>query len=117
MARPIWNGPEDVRLPKGFLQHQDIRAIVESIRILKREYGREVAIIGKTMGPWTLAYHVFGVQQFLLMTVDQPDEVKRSLEILKEVTVQFGNAQLEAGADALTLPDHATGDLVRAPYY
>ena len=28
-----------------------------------------MAIIGKTMGPWTLAYHVFGVERFLLMSV------------------------------------------------
>ena len=26
----------------------------------------DVALIGKTMGPWTLGYHVFGVQDFLL---------------------------------------------------
>jgi [methyl-Co(III) methanol-specific corrinoid protein]:coenzyme M methyltransferase len=31
--------------------------------------------------------------------------------------VLFGQAQIEAGADALTLPDHATGDLVSAQYY
>ena len=29
----------------------------------------------------------------------------------------FGQAQIEAGADALTLPDHATGDLVSGNYY
>jgi [methyl-Co(III) methanol-specific corrinoid protein]:coenzyme M methyltransferase len=39
------------------------------------------------------------------------------LDGLKETTVQFGLAQLEAGADALTLPDHATGDLVSAEFY
>lgn len=31
--------------------------------------------------------------------------------------MQFGVAQIEAGADALTLPDHATGDLVSGEYY
>jgi [methyl-Co(III) methanol-specific corrinoid protein]:coenzyme M methyltransferase len=36
---------------------------------------------------------------------------------MKEATVQFGVAQIEAGADALTLPDHATGDLVSGEYY
>jgi [methyl-Co(III) methanol-specific corrinoid protein]:coenzyme M methyltransferase len=51
------------------------------------------------------------------MTVDDPDGVKRSLDTLKELTVRFGKAQIEAGADVLTLPDHATGDLVRADYY
>jgi [methyl-Co(III) methanol-specific corrinoid protein]:coenzyme M methyltransferase len=33
------------------------------------------------------------------------------------VTIRFGLAQIEAGADALTLPDHATGDLVSGDYY
>ena len=117
MARPIWSGPDDVHIPKGFLQHQDTRTIIESIRILKREYGREVAIIGKTMGPWTLAYHVFGVEKFLLMSIDDPDTTMRCLEKLKEISVVFGLAQIEAGADALTFPDHATGDLVSGEYY
>ncbi len=108
---------DEIRLRPDWLNQPETRCVLDAIRELKRRHGNEVAIIGKTMGPWTLAYHVFGVLQFLLMTMDQPDEVKQSLDILKEVTVQFGNAQLEAGADALTLPDHATGDLVRARYY
>ena len=52
-----------------------------------------------------------------MMTLDDPDEVKQSLHLLKELTVQFGQAQIEAGADLLTLPDHATGDLVSGEYY
>ena len=117
MANPIWKGPEDVHIPKGFLEHRDNQAITKSIEILKRELGDEVAIIGKTMGPWTLAYHVFGVESFLLMTVDDPDMVMRCLHGLKEISVLFGEAQIAAGADALTFPDHATGDLVSGEYY
>jgi [methyl-Co(III) methanol-specific corrinoid protein]:coenzyme M methyltransferase len=107
----------EIRIPTDFLDRPETRCVLESITELKRRYGDEVAIIGKTMGPWTLAYHVFGTQEFLLMTLDDPDEVRRALDVLKELTVLFGIAQLEAGADALTLPDHATGDLVRATYY
>ena len=36
---------------------------------------------------------------------------------LKELSVLFGEAQIDAGADALTFPDHATGDLVSGDYY
>jgi [methyl-Co(III) methanol-specific corrinoid protein]:coenzyme M methyltransferase len=107
----------EIRIPANVLGQPETRCVLESVAELKRRWGDEVAIVGKTMGPWTLGYHVFGTQAFLLMTVDCPDEVKRSLEALKELTVRFGVAQLEAGADALTLPDHATGDLVRAAYY
>jgi len=117
MGNPIWRGPDDITIPPGFLEHRDTRAITKSIEILKREFGDEVAIIGKTMGPWTLSYHVFGVESFLLMTVDAPDDALRALHKLKEVSVLFGQAQIAAGADILTFPDHATGDLVSGEYY
>lgn len=117
MSRPIWKGPDDVHIPPGFLEHPDNQTIIKAIEILKQELGDRVAVIGKTMGPWTLAYHVFGVEDFLLMTVDDPDMVKRALDRLKEISVLFGEAQIAAGADALTFPDHATGDLVSGEYY
>ena len=117
MTNPIWKGPDDIHIPKGFLEHPDNQTITKAIEILKQEFGEEVAVIGKTMGPWTLAYHVFGVENFLLMTVDDPDMVKRSLHLLKEISVLFGESQVAAGADALTFPDHATGDLVSGEYY
>ena len=117
MNRPIWQSPEDIKVPKDLLTHSDTRCVLEAIRILRRDYGDEIAIIGKTMGPWSLGYHCFGVENFLLMSYDDPDKTKLCLERMKEVTVAFGNAQIEAGADALTLPDHATGDLVSGEYY
>ena len=117
MSNPIWKGPDDIHIPPGFLEHPDNLAITRAISLLKEEFGDHVAIIGKTMGPWTLAYHVFGVEAFLLMTVDDPDMTMRCLHKLKEISVLFGQAQIAAGADALTFPDHATGDLVSGDYY
>ena len=117
MREPIWQKAEDIRIPADVLSHPDAQCVIEAIKILRREFGNEVAIIGKTMGPWSLGYHCFGVEQFLLLSLDDPGKTKLCLEKLKELTIQFGLAQIEAGADALTLPDHATGDLVSGEYY
>jgi methylthiol:coenzyme M methyltransferase len=117
MQHPIWKVPEDIRISSDILTHPDIQCVLQAIKILRKEFGDEVAILGKTMGPWSLSYHCFGVEPFLLMSVDDPGKTKQCLDRLKELTVQFGLAQLEAGADALTLPDHATGDLVSGEYY
>ena len=117
MKEPIWRKVEDIQIPKNLLTHPDTKCVLDAIKILKKEYGNEVAIIGKTMGPWSLAYHCFGVEDFLLMSLDDPDQTRQILDKLKDVTVDFGVAQLEAGADAVTLPDHATGDLVSGEYY
>jgi len=116
MSRPIWNGPDDIRAPSGFLEHRDNITITRSIEILRKEFP-DVAVIGKTMGPWTLAYHVFGVEKFLLMAIDDPDMTMVCLDKLKEFSVMFGEAQIAAGADTLCFPDHATGDLVSGEYY
>ncbi|MEO7649413.1 MAG: MtaA/CmuA family methyltransferase [Bryobacteraceae bacterium] len=117
MREPIYAKPEDIVFPPDWLSHPDTQCVLDAIRILRREYGNEVAIIGKTMGPWSIAYHSFGVEPFLLLSLDDPGKTKQVLDKLKEVTIQFGLAQIEAGADALTLPDHATGDLVSGEYY
>ena len=117
MREPIWVEPDDIKLPSDFLTHNDTKCVTEAIKILKKQYGDEVAIIGKTMGPWTLGYHCFGVEPFLLMSLDDPGKTKLCLDRMKKATVEYGRAQIEAGADALTLPDHATGDLVSGEYY
>ncbi len=112
-----WAEPDQVRIPDDFLRKPSIKAILDAIRILRAQYGHQVAIIGKVMGPWTLSYHVHGVQQFLLETLTAPAKVRGFLDRLKEVTVLFGQAQIAAGADALCIADHATGDLVSPKMY
>ena len=117
MREPIWEDVDDIKIPSDYLTHQDTKCVLDAIRILKKEYGDEVAVIGKTMGPWSLGYHCFGVEPFLLMSLDDPGKTKLALDRMKDATIEFGIAQIEAGADALTLPDHATGDLVSGDYY
>jgi len=107
---------DDLKFPEGWIKEETSVCLIESIRELRRRHP-DTYLIGKTMGPWTMGYHWFGTENFLLMSYDDPDEVMRSLHIMKETTIEFGLAQIEAGADALTVPDHATGDLVNGQYY
>jgi [methyl-Co(III) methanol-specific corrinoid protein]:coenzyme M methyltransferase len=107
-----WSTPEEVAIPDDFLQRPSIKAVLDAIEILRHQYGHTVAIVGKVMGPWTLSYHLHGLQDFLAETLLEPNVVHRFLERLKEVSVLFGRAQIAAGADALCIADHATGDLV-----
>jgi [methyl-Co(III) methanol-specific corrinoid protein]:coenzyme M methyltransferase len=102
---------DEIIIPKDFLARPECRIPLRAIELLRKRFGGEVAVVGKVFGPWTLGYHVFGVEEFLINTILNPDSVKRAIASLKEVTVAFGRAQVEAGADALTLGDHATRDL------
>lgn len=112
-----WADPEQVSIPLDFLNQPSTRAVLDAIRILHAKYGDRVAVVGKVMGPWTLAYHTHGLQDFLIETIDDPARVRRFLDRLKEITILFGTAQIQAGADALCIADHATGDLVSPRTY
>jgi MtaA/CmuA family methyltransferase len=112
-----WQTPDDVVLPADFLDRPPMKAVIDAIKILKKQYGDRVAIIGKAMGPWTLTYHLRGVQDFLLDVIIDPDAVRDFLDRLVPVTILSAQAQFEAGADIVCIPDHTTGDLVRAETY
>lgn len=117
IAGHIWDHPDQIEIPEDFLDKPTVRTVLEAIRILRDTVGDEVAIIGKIYGPWSLAYHTFGLQGFLIDTIRDPERVDEILRRLTEVAVIFGRAQLAAGADALTLGDHITADLVSPQAY
>ena len=108
---------EQIEIPANVLEKPSLRVVLDAISRLRREYGDRAAIVGKVMGPWTISYHLAGTEEFLIWTITEPDKVRRYLEKLKEVTITFARAQLQAGADAVILADHATGDLVGPDTY
>lgn len=112
-----FSDPEEVIIPDDLLDRPAVRCVLEALTMLRRGYGDHVAIVGKVMGPWTLSYHLNGVQPFLQDTIANPDRVWAFLDVLKQVTIRFGKAQIQAGADVLVVADHATGDLVGPWHY
>jgi len=106
----------DIQVPENLLEKPSMRVVLDALSILRRHVGGRVAIWGKVMGPWTLSYHMAGTQNFLLQVgMGEKEKVNRMLRQLMPVTISFANAQLRAGADAVVLADHATGNLV-GPY-
>jgi [methyl-Co(III) methanol-specific corrinoid protein]:coenzyme M methyltransferase len=104
-------------IPKNLLEKPSMKVVLDALELLRKNYGSHVGIIGKVMGPWTLSYHMSGVQDFLLWSLTDPDKVRGLLDRLKEVTITFARAQLQAGADVVVVADHATGDLVSPKTY
>ena len=113
----FWEEPDQVDIPDDFLERTAPRALLDAINILHHEYGDRVAIVGKVMGPWTLSYHVAGTKNTLMSVRLNPDRLHGFMEVLKELTVEFAKAQIDAGADVIMLADHATGDLVSGETY
>jgi MtaA/CmuA family methyltransferase len=109
--------PGDFKMPADFLDRKPIKTVLEAIKLLKKKYGDKVVVVGKVMGPWTLSYHLHGVQDFLMETILEPEKVHGFLSVFKQISLTFAMAQFEAGIDMLTWADHSTGDLVSAKGY
>ena len=91
VAGSIWKDVEDIRIPDDFLERPSIKTVLDAIRLLREEFGTRVGIIGKVYGPWSLAFHTFGIAEFLLDTVEDPQKVKAILHRLKEIPLIFAN--------------------------
>ncbi len=117
----IWKNYSDISfkdkdIKNMLLKNNAVKAVLECISMLKQKYPG-IAVTGKVFGPWTLSYHFFGVQEFLIKTQDNPSEVKSILEKLCQITVCFADLQAQAGADVITVADHATADLCSPAAY
>ncbi|MBM4279181.1 MAG: MtaA/CmuA family methyltransferase, partial [Deltaproteobacteria bacterium] len=55
-----------LHIPENLLEKPSIRVVLQALELLRKNYGNQVGIIGKVMGPWTISYHMCGVQEFLL---------------------------------------------------
>lgn len=106
-----------IAIPRDLLKRRACAVPLQAIGLLRKRFDKDVAVVGKVFGPWTLGYHLFGVQDFLVATLIEPDAVRKAMRTLVEVTIAFGNAQVEAGADALCLADHCTRDLCSPQAY
>src|SRR5579862_9157528 len=42
MREPIWEKPEDIKIPADLLTHNDTKCILDAIRILRKEFGNEI---------------------------------------------------------------------------
>lgn len=103
---------DDFTLPRDWLEAPPIRVVLEAVRRLRQRFGDRAVIVGKVMGPWTLSYHMLGMDEFLVATKLQPDRVRRALDALKAVSLAFAREQIRAGADIICLADHASGGIV-----
>ena len=74
--------------------------ILEALRIMRRETADEVFVVGCVLGPMTLATQLVGMEKALYMAIDDPDGFERLLDFSTRVAIEFGTAQIEAGAHA-----------------
>ena len=60
--------------------------------------GKERAVAwltGKAMGPWTLSFHLYGVENTLANTAPEKEKLHKAISKFTEITKTFGQAQFD----------------------
>jgi len=114
---PPYEEPEDFILPDDFLERISISTVLDAIKLLKKDFDDKTLIIGKAMGPWTLSYHLHGVENTLYDTIVEKERLHDFIKRFTKVTKTFVQAQFDSGADVVTIADHITADLTGAHVY
>jgi uroporphyrinogen decarboxylase len=96
--------------------------VMEVIRLLRKELGKEAPLIGFAGAPYTLAsYMVEGgtsrnYTEIKRMMFAHPALLHKLLEKISETVIEYLNAQIEAGAQVIQLFDTWAGDLSAGDY-
>jgi uroporphyrinogen decarboxylase len=72
--------------------------LLKAARILRREVGDDVLVVGCVSGPMTVAVQLLGMETALYLAIDHSERFARLLDFTAEVAIRFGTAQIEAGA-------------------
>jgi len=114
--------PAQIRELSTFDPEQETGFLMETIRLLARELGPDVPVLGFAAAPWTLACYMIqgnGKDGFpaakTMLRVDA--ELFRSLlERIARATAGYLRAQIDAGASAVQLFDTWVGELTLEQY-
>jgi len=90
--------------PPGIKGNPPLAKVLKSIEILKAR-GEEVPIVGVVMSPFSLPIMQMGFEPYLQLMHEHQDLFQRLMDINEDFIVSWANAQLDAGATAITYFD------------
>jgi uroporphyrinogen decarboxylase len=101
---------------------RELRYVIDAVALIRRELQGRVPLIGFAGSPWTVGTYMVeggGSKTFGLikrMMYESPAVLHRLLDVLARSTIQYLNAQIAAGAQAVMLFDTWGGVLTPAQY-
>jgi uroporphyrinogen decarboxylase len=113
--RPIRTDADLDRIPP--VDISSLQFVGESIKLVHRELGGKIPLIGFAGAPFTLAsYLIEGgasrqYQATKTMMYNQPDTWHRLMDLIARITSVYLNMQVDAGADVVQLFDSWVGNL------
>ncbi|HOK05439.1 MAG TPA: uroporphyrinogen decarboxylase family protein [Victivallales bacterium] len=109
-SHPLAEGLRIADLPDLEPSKGRLPCIIEALRRLKKEIGKDTALYGLICGPFTLALHLLGNDIFLQM-FDDERAVKELLSYCAQIGIKMSDIYLENGADVISVVDPMTSQI------
>jgi uroporphyrinogen decarboxylase len=112
-----------VRQLRNFDPDADTKFVGDAIRLICKEAGPDVPVIGFAAAPWTLAcYMIEGrtrgdISHAKQMLHEQPQVVRNLLDRIARATAEYLKAQVAAGASVIQLFDTWASELSPSEYH
>lgn len=119
--RPVRSAADVKKLVVPDMQDK-LGYVMDAVRVIRRELNGRVPLIGFSGSPWTLATYMVeggGSKEFAKvkgMLYDDPKSMHQLLDVIARTVIEYLNAQIEAGAQALMLFDTWGGTLTTRDY-
>ncbi|CAK0768833.1 uroporphyrinogen decarboxylase [Gammaproteobacteria bacterium] len=120
-ARPL-RGMHDIDALGVPDPEQELRYVIDAVRLIRHELADRVPLIGFSGSPWTLATYMMeggsskDFRMIKTLLYDQPEQLHRLLTILTQAVSVYLAAQVTAGAQALMIFDTWGGTLTPRDY-
>jgi len=115
VLRTPYKTPAEVEIPSDFLSLKRAPVLLKAVKILKQNVGNELPIVAGVTGPFSLAGHLFGIENLLRWIVIDPLKVQEAVDKASEVGASFGRALYEAGVDVVLIADPSASSNLISP--
>ncbi len=114
----IYNHPDELTIPADFFDRDRVPTVLKAITQLRKRYDTEVAVVASIVGPFVLAAKLFGFDNLFPWLITHPDYIHQIMEKLTDLAIDYAQAQVEAGADAILIGSATcSGDLISPETY
>lgn len=92
--------------------------ILKAIKILRNEVGNDKLVVGFSLGPFTIASQLMGLEKMLFLAIDEPEIFCKLLNYATDIAITFSKAQIQAGTHTtLMFEPAAASDVVPKSFY
>ena len=114
----LYEEPEELVFDRDLLTHGRIPVVLKAIGAAKARYDGEAAVISSIVGPFTLGTRLFGMDNFLIWAIADPEKAHAAMKRLTRLCVMYAREQAVAGCDVVLVGEAASsGDLISPDTY